>query len=90
MLAMKHTVIFRDSSAGKVLELKLKALILDTIHHLSVVESLIEAKVTSVEDWGWKRQLRFYLDSQGHCLVRMVDATFNYTYEYQAGFLHSL
>ena len=66
-----------------MLELKLKALVLDTIHHISVVEGLAEAKVRSVDDWEWKKQLRFYLDAQGDCLVSMVDATFRYSYEYQ-------
>lgn len=88
-LNVKHVHVEHQGSVlyffwqGRVLELKLKALVLDTIHHISVVEGLAEAKVTSVDDWEWKKQLRFYLDPEGSCLVSMVDATFRYTYEYQ-------
>ena len=72
----------QPGSSSKVLELKLKALILDTIHHISIVEELIEAKVRAIDDWLWKKQLRFYLQSGG-ATISMVDADFEYTYEYQ-------
>jgi len=69
---------------SKVLELKLKALILDTIHHISIVEELIDSKVRSVDDWLWKKQLRFYMNKQTNtATISMVDADFDYTYEYQ-------
>ena len=69
---------------SKVLELKLKALILDTIHHISIVEELIESKVRSIDDWLWKKQLRFYMDKETKkATIQMVDADFEYTYEYQ-------
>ena len=69
---------------SKVLELKLKALILDTIHHISIVEELIDSKVRSVDDWLWKKQLRFYMNQQTKtATISMVDADFEYTYEYQ-------
>lgn len=41
-----------------VLQLKLKALILDLIHHIDVVEQLSEAKVKSTGAWTWQKQLR--------------------------------
>ena len=66
-----------------VLELKLKALILDTIHYIQVVEELIEHKVRSLDDWLWKKQLRFYMGNNGIAQLSMVDADFQYTYEYQ-------
>ena len=67
-----------------MLELKLKALILDTIHHISIVEKLIDSKVRSIDDWLWKKQLRFYMNQQsGTATISMVDADFEYTYEYQ-------
>nr|CAD7413402.1 unnamed protein product [Timema cristinae] len=65
------------------LELKLKAMLLDTIHHMSVVEHLLAASVKQVNSWHWQRQLRFYLRKDGVAVVRMVDAQFEYTYEYQ-------
>lgn len=41
-----------------VLQLKLKALILDLIHSIEVVERLMESKVKSVGAWLWQKQLR--------------------------------
>nr|CAD7594424.1 unnamed protein product [Timema genevievae] len=91
---------------SKDLELKLKAMLLDTIHHMSVVEHLLATSVRQVNSWHWQRQLRiseggeessavtgpvvsvccvsrFYLRKDGVAVVRMVDAEFEYTYEYQ-------
>ena len=48
-------------AASSVLELKCKALILDTIHAIDVVVSLIKNDVRSTEDWLWQKQLRFYI-----------------------------
>jgi len=42
-----------------VLELKLKALILDTIHNIEVVEQLNTSSLSDVTDWQWQKQLRF-------------------------------
>jgi len=47
------------------------------------VETLIEAKVRSIEEWTWKKQLRFYMGRDNVATVAMVDASFYYTYEYQ-------
>lgn len=41
-----------------VLELKLKALILDTVHNIEVVEKLIDGNIRSVTEWLWQKQLR--------------------------------
>lgn len=68
---------------SRVLQLKLRALILDVIHNISVVQSLREAQVHSADDWIWRKQLRFYLNAEQRCSIQMVDAEFSYTYEYQ-------
>uniref|UniRef100_A0A672SSD2 Dynein cytoplasmic 2 heavy chain 1 n=1 Tax=Sinocyclocheilus grahami TaxID=75366 RepID=A0A672SSD2_SINGR len=72
-----------DTAESRVLQLKLKALILDVIHNISVVQSLREAQIQSTDDWIWKKQLRFYLTADQRCSIQMVDAEFSYTYEYQ-------
>jgi len=46
-----------------VLRLKLKGLILDTIHHLSVVDELIDTRVSSINDWEWQNKIRFEPDA---------------------------
>lgn len=66
-----------------VLQLKLKALILDVIHNISVVKQLHQAGVSSTDAWAWKKQLRFYMRADKCCVIHMVDAQFSYTYEYQ-------
>ncbi|XP_008299945.1 cytoplasmic dynein 2 heavy chain 1 [Stegastes partitus] len=71
------------NTESSVLQLKLKALILDIIHNISVVKQLNQAGVTSTDVWAWKKQLRFYMGADKCCHIYMVDAQFNYTYEYQ-------
>ena len=65
-----------------MLRLKLKALVLDVIHMIEVVDLLMDANVSDLGDWLWQKQLRYYV-VQGKAVVRMVDAEFDYTYEYQ-------
>jgi dynein heavy chain 2 len=80
-----------------VLQLKLKALIMDVIHmvevclsspfhthsmHLQVVDYLMETAILSIQDWAWQKQLRYYA-SHEETVMRMCDAQFNYTFEYQ-------
>lgn len=48
-----------EDSGNNVLNLKLKALMLDTIHHINVIEELINFNVTNLQDWHWQKQLRY-------------------------------
>uniref|UniRef100_A0A7M5UV62 Cytoplasmic dynein 2 heavy chain 1 n=1 Tax=Clytia hemisphaerica TaxID=252671 RepID=A0A7M5UV62_9CNID len=68
---------------AKVLELKLKALILDLIHFIDVIDQLQKENIRSTNDWIWQKQLRFKMSKKGECYMTMVDADFEYTYEYQ-------
>ncbi|CAI5438007.1 unnamed protein product [Caenorhabditis angaria] len=70
----------------KVSDLKLKSLILDLIHHIDVVDQLIENKANSINCWTWQRQLRFYQVSGGSVVLRQVSSEFEYTYEYQGNY----
>ncbi|RLN86865.1 hypothetical protein BBJ28_00018703, partial [Nothophytophthora sp. Chile5] len=80
-----------DLSTELLMSLKVKALVLDLVHHLDVCDQLVAANCRSTSDWIWQKQLRFYLDAAGKqpkkeappCLLRMNDAEFAYTYEYQ-------
>lgn len=58
-----------DDVSSHVLELKLKALILDTIHAMDVISTLMELRVSSVEEWAWQKQLR--LDCYANSSVRL-------------------
>lgn len=72
-----------DLSSEPLLSLKVKALVLDLIHNIDVVDQLLATNTTHVGQWQWQKQLRFYLNSKGKCVARMVDAECVYTYEYQ-------
>lgn len=66
-----------------VSRLKIKALILDIIHCIEIVELLLENNVKHFGSWHWQKQLRYTMDSKTTCWVHMTDTTFAYTYEYQ-------
>lgn len=38
-----------------------RSFVMDTVYHIQIIESLIEADVTSKNDWEWRKQLRFYV-----------------------------
>jgi dynein heavy chain 2 len=71
-----------DPVERHVLEIKIKSLILDFIHFIDVVHQLQESKASSLSDWAWLRQLRFYTEEQD-VKICMNNATFEYTFEYQ-------
>jgi len=59
----------------------LGALIVIAVHARDVVESLVNADVSSVQDFNWISQLRYYLES-GIVRVRMITTDVRYGYEY--------
>jgi dynein heavy chain 2 len=68
-----------------VLNIKVKSLILDTIHFLSVIEELLSNDIRDPEDWIWEKQLRFYANkrkSDGLLQMKMGNACFEYSFEY--------
>lgn len=70
MESYTSTEISRDATKdvdAHVLELKLKALIMDTIHFIDIVEQLQNENARSPNDWIWQKQLRFYLNKKGIC-----------------------
>ena len=67
----------------ELLSLKMKALVMDLIHHIDVVDQQLAANTTSATDWAWRKQLRYYFSEQQTVKMRMVSAEFAYTYEYQ-------
>mmetsp|Transcript_41826 Transcript_41826/g.82044 ORF Transcript_41826/g.82044 Transcript_41826/m.82044 type:complete len:4055 (+) Transcript_41826:307-12471(+) len=73
----------RDNGNDRLMQLKTQALVLDMIHNIEVAKLLISEGVTEIDHWKWQKQLRFYLNNKGRCIVRMTDAQFDYSYEYQ-------
>jgi dynein heavy chain 2, cytosolic len=72
-----------DFSKHRLAQLNVKSLILDLIHHRDVVALLLSGKCSSSSDWLWQKQLRYYCDPEGAVAVKMVDASFKYSWEYQ-------
>ena len=72
---------------AQVLESKLKALILDCVHEIDVIKQLNQSRSKDVIVWDWQKQLRFYCKSSSQseieAYMKMVEAQFDYTYEYQ-------
>ena len=48
----------------ELIQAKLKALILDVIHYLAVLDALMEANTTRPNEWAWFKQLRYCQPSQ--------------------------
>ncbi|TMW39976.1 hypothetical protein DOY81_014944, partial [Sarcophaga bullata] len=77
-----------------LLQMKLRSLLFDLVHYVTVVEELIQNNTMHVNDWHWLAQLKFYLvDDSGSVnfkeaartnvvVVRMVYAEFDYSYEF--------
>ena len=69
-------------------QVKLKALILDLIHKIAVMDDLLNHKVQRTSEWHWFRQLRHYLKTncapdQKPAFVRMLECEQSYSFEYQ-------
>ncbi|KFD50374.1 hypothetical protein M513_08756 [Trichuris suis] len=65
-----------------VLQSKLKALTLDAVHAVGVLDDLIEHESASTGCWYWQKQLRFYVEADGEVVVKQLDASFMYGFEY--------
>ncbi len=57
------------------------ALIVLDVHARDVVERLVKEGVSSVTDFAWICQMRYFEEAEG-LVVRMVQASFPYGYEY--------
>lgn len=65
---------------------KCEHLITEMVHQRDVIYGLLRESVTSVDDFRWLYQMRFYYQSDAelvdNLVVRMADASFQYGYEY--------
>ena len=74
-----------DCGDNTLLITKLKALILDIIHNIEIMETLRQEKVSSISNWEWHKQLKLVLETTKgwECKIEMCKAEFGYSYEYQ-------
>ena len=42
-----------------LIQLKLKALIMDLIHNIDVVSQLLDKEVKQVDEWQWFKQIKY-------------------------------
>eukprot|EP01105_Mastigella_eilhardi_P023120 TRINITY_DN578_c0_g1_i21.p1 TRINITY_DN578_c0_g1~~TRINITY_DN578_c0_g1_i21.p1 ORF type:complete len:3400 (+),score=883.23 TRINITY_DN578_c0_g1_i21:3362-13561(+) len=84
LAAKLSTYTLMDPGDDHVLPLKLKYLVFDVIHHRDIADVLAEAKSCTLNDWVWKKQLRFYYDKHAsHCYAMMGEGAYDYSFEYQ-------
>lgn len=62
--------------------LKVRSILIDLVHYVSIVEHLIANNVTNVQDWCWLQQIKFYMNASQLVVVKMVYAEFEYSYEF--------
>lgn len=65
-----------------MLRVTLKALVVLQVHGRSVVEDLINKKVSEMTDFQWSSQLRYYWEEKDNLRVKMVTAIIDYGFEY--------
>lgn len=59
------------------------ALIVLDVHARDVISRMVDEGVSAVTDFGWISQMRYYVDpSTSQIAVQMVQARFDYAYEY--------
>lgn len=61
----------------------LGALVVIDVHARDVVTALVAKGVSSLDDFDWTKQLRYYWDAEAdNCIVRQTNTRFVYGYEY--------
>lgn len=64
-------------------KIKVRSILLDLVHHATIVQQLIDENVTNPQDWCWLQQMKFYLNPSTKLVTaKMVHAEFDYSYEY--------
>lgn len=58
---------------------KIKSLILDVIHQISIVEHLVLQNIQATSDWSWNKQLKI-LEEKGTVRLHMANSSFDYTF----------
>lgn len=78
---------WKHQTANRLLQIKLRSLLFDLVHYVTIVEELILNNTMHLNDWHWLSQLKYYMSAgsgggNGTVLVRMVYAEFEYSYEF--------
>lgn len=84
---IKNDIVFYTKKIPKdadhLTKIKVRSILLDLVHQVTIVQQLIDENVTNVLDWGWVQQMKFFFNSSTKMVtVKMVSAEFDYSYEY--------
>ncbi|KAJ3389327.1 Dynein heavy chain 7, axonemal [Entophlyctis sp. JEL0112] len=66
----------------KLGRITLEALVVIDVHARDVIGKLDEEKVSSVSEFGWLSQLRYYFEKENGIIVKMINSVQKYGYEY--------
>ncbi|KAF2899449.1 hypothetical protein ILUMI_06723 [Ignelater luminosus] len=72
--------LVRDPSISNLARITIKALIVIDVHAKDVVQELYDKRVQKDNEFKWLAQLRYYWED--NCMVRIINATVKYAYEY--------
>ena len=71
------------TSRSQVINWFRRALVVIDVHARDVVTALVAKGVSSLDDFDWTKQLRYYWDAEAdNCIVRQTNTRFVYGYEY--------
>jgi dynein heavy chain 2 len=79
---MLNDLTSQDLSSDPLKQLKMKSLVFDIVHNIDVCGQLKQYRTSNLDEWQWKKQLRYYFVKE-KAVIKMHDAAFDYTYEYQ-------
>jgi dynein heavy chain len=66
----------------KLARITLEALIVIEVHARDVISKLAETELKGIEDFQWISQLRYYINQETGCTVKMINSVLPYGYEY--------
>mmetsp|Transcript_7015 Transcript_7015/g.26224 ORF Transcript_7015/g.26224 Transcript_7015/m.26224 type:complete len:4128 (-) Transcript_7015:64-12447(-) len=78
---LRELTSLMNTNITKLERNKLGALITIDVHALAVIDEMVERMVDSPTDFKWVSQMRYYWEEDS-CVVKQVEASFDYGYEY--------
>ena len=80
---LQKLIVKIRGNLSKLVRYIIVALVTTDVHARDIIDELREKKVTSVNDFLWQQQLRYYWDFDADdCIIKHSDALIKYGYEY--------
>ncbi|XP_059611101.1 cytoplasmic dynein 2 heavy chain 1 [Phlebotomus argentipes] len=80
---IERFTLLAGKTQSSLTQLKIRSLLVDLVHHATILEDLQRNNVTNIQDWMWLQQLKFYIDRNSATVTsRMVYTEFEYSYEF--------